>query len=97
MSVKHHNEPYQAPWDEQNASKWEAPKETQSAQGGQSAQGKKETGKEESLTTLLDEDQRGELTLLIATAMAAMRKTITSSFDANVGWQLLYSHWSRSG
>ena len=41
--------------------------------------------KEESLTTLLDESQRGELTLLIASAMVAMRRTITSSFDANVG------------
>ncbi|KAL9132089.1 MAG: hypothetical protein Q9217_000125 [Psora testacea] len=42
-------------------------------------------GKEESLTTLLDEDQRGELTLLIASAMVAMRRTVTSSFDANAG------------
>jgi len=49
-----------------------------------SAHGKKEESKEESLTTLLDEDQRGELTLLIASATAAMRKNITSSFDANV-------------
>lgn len=48
------------------------------------AHGKQEGSKEESLTTLLDEDQRGELTLLIASATAAMRKTITSSFDANV-------------
>ena len=44
---------------------------------------KQEQGKEESLTTLLNEDQRGELTLLIASAMVAMRRTITSSFDAN--------------
>ncbi len=49
-----------------------------------SAHGEKQESKEESLTTLLDEDQRGELTLLIASATAAMRKTITSSFDANV-------------
>lgn len=54
-------------------------------QAAKPAQGKQAEGKEESLTTLLDEDQRGELTLLIASAMAAMRKTITSSFDANVG------------
>ena len=40
--------------------------------------------KEESLATVLDEDERGELTLLIAGAMSAMRKTIISSFDANV-------------
>ncbi len=49
-----------------------------------SAHGEKQESKEESLTTLLDEDQRGELTILIASATAAMRKTITSSFDANV-------------
>ena len=47
-------------------------------------QAKTEEGKEESLNTLLDENQRGELTFLIASAAAAMRKTITSSFDANV-------------
>ena len=47
-------------------------------------QGRPEEGKEESLNTLLDENQRGELTFLIASAAAAMRKTITSSFDANV-------------
>ena len=47
-------------------------------------QGEPEEGKEESLNTLLDENQRGELTFLIASATAAMRKTITSSFDANV-------------
>ena len=45
---------------------------------------KQEAGEEESLTTILNEEQRGELTLLIASAMAAMRKTITSSFDVNV-------------
>lgn len=49
-----------------------------------SANGEKQESKEESLTTLLNEDQRGELTLLIASATAAMRKTINSSFDANV-------------
>ena len=42
-------------------------------------------GKEESLTTLLNEDQRGELTLLIASVAAVMRKTIISSFDASAG------------
>ncbi|KAG8531185.1 uncharacterized protein KY384_004543 [Bacidia gigantensis] len=46
---------------------------------------KQEESKEESLTTILDEEQRGELTLLIASAMVAMRRTITSSFDANAG------------
>ena len=45
---------------------------------------KTQQGEEESLSTLLDENQRGELTFLIASAAAAMRKTITSSFDANV-------------
>lgn len=70
MSVKHHNEQRQAPWDDDIKAK--------------ASPEKKEEGKEESLTTLLDEEQRGELTLLIASATAAMRKTITSSFDANV-------------
>lgn len=54
------------------------------------SQGKQEEGKEESLTTLLDEDQRGELTLLIASAAAAMRKTISSNFDANVSPRCRY-------
>ena len=45
----------------------------------------KSSGEEESLTTLLDEEQRGELTLLIASAMATMRNTITSSFDPDLG------------
>ncbi len=38
----------------------------------------------ESLTTILDAEQRGELTILIASATAAMRKTIESNFDASV-------------
>ncbi|KAL6717342.1 hypothetical protein ACLMJK_005257 [Lecanora helva] len=71
MSFKHYNEHHQAPMDK-DSPKHRPPSE-------------KNEGKEESLTTLLDEEQRGELTLLIATAAAAMRKTITSSFDANVG------------
>lgn len=40
---------------------------------------------EESLTSILDENQRGELTLFIASITAAMRKTIESNFDASVG------------
>lgn len=80
MEVTHHNEQYLAPWTD--AEPWVPP---QNAQPVQPAQRKEEdNGKEESLTTLLNEEQRGELTLLIATAMAAMRKTINSSFDANV-------------
>ena len=39
---------------------------------------------EKSLTTILDIDQRGDLTLLIASIMASMRKTIQMNFDANV-------------
>ena len=39
---------------------------------------------EESLTSILDEDQCGELTLLIATAAASMRKTMEMNFDASV-------------
>ena len=69
MSIKHQDGDDQASWD--HDAKKRAP-------------GSKEKSQEESLTTLLDEEQRGELTLLIASATAAMRKTITSSFDANV-------------
>lgn len=39
---------------------------------------------EESLTSILDQDQCGELTLLIATAAASMRKTMEMNFDASV-------------
>lgn len=39
---------------------------------------------EESLTSILDESQRGELTLFIASITAAMRKTIETSYDAAV-------------
>ena len=39
---------------------------------------------EESLTSILNENQRGELTLFIASITAAMRKTIESNFDASV-------------
>ncbi|KAL8939037.1 MAG: hypothetical protein Q9211_002919 [Gyalolechia sp. 1 TL-2023] len=39
--------------------------------------------KEESLTTILNIDQRGDLTLLIASIMASMRKAIEMNFDAN--------------
>ena len=38
----------------------------------------------ESLTTILDAEQRGELTVLIAGATAAMRKAIESNFDSSV-------------
>ncbi len=43
------------------------------------------SGSEESLTTVLDDEQQDQLTWLIASIMAAMRKTIISNFDANVG------------
>lgn len=44
-----------------------------------------EHGEEEkSLTTILNIDQRGDLTLLIASIMASMRKTVEMNFDANV-------------
>lgn len=39
---------------------------------------------EESLTSILDVNQRSELTLLIASATASMRKTVESNFDASV-------------
>lgn len=41
---------------------------------------------EESLTSILDSQQRSELTLLIASATASMRKTIESNFDASVSF-----------
>ena len=40
---------------------------------------------EESLTSILNESQRGELTLFIASITAAMRKTMESNFNASVG------------
>lgn len=52
----------------------EQPQEKQNEDGG------------ESLTTILDAEQRGELTILIASATAAMRKTIESNFDPTVSW-----------
>ncbi|KAL9104777.1 MAG: hypothetical protein Q9163_000327 [Psora crenata] len=58
---------------------------SQSAGTGQSEQQRRDEEKEESLATLLHEDQRGELTFLIASVMVAMRRTITSTFDANAG------------
>ncbi|CAL8580383.1 hypothetical protein XPA_006112 [Xanthoria parietina] len=39
---------------------------------------------EKSLTTILNIDQRGDLTLLIASIMASMRKTVEMNFVANV-------------
>ena len=39
--------------------------------------------KEQSLTTVLDADQRGEVTILIANVTASMRKTLESNFDAS--------------
>ncbi|KAI4203267.1 MAG: hypothetical protein LQ350_001964 [Teloschistes chrysophthalmus] len=46
------------------------------------AEGKQE--KEQSLTTILNIDQRGDLTLLIASIMASMRKAVELNFDANL-------------
>ena len=39
--------------------------------------------KEPSLTTVLDANQRGEVTILIANVTASMRKTLESNFDAS--------------
>lgn len=39
---------------------------------------------EESLTSILNNEQRAELTLFIASITAAMRKTVESSYDAAV-------------
>ena len=82
MEVKHHSEQYKAP--RADAGSYTPPQNARPTQPAQPAQRKEDEGKEESLTTLLNVEQRGELTLLIATTMAAMRKTINSSFDANV-------------
>ena len=43
---------------------------------------------EESLTTILNADQRSDLTLLVADATTAMRETILSSFDAGASLAL---------
>lgn len=48
------------------------------------SQGKHNEEEGESLTTILDAEQRGELTILVASATAAMRKTIESNFDPSV-------------
>ncbi|KAI4241814.1 MAG: hypothetical protein L6R40_004360 [Gallowayella cf. fulva] len=53
-----------------------------SHEDGKSTEGKQQD-EEKSLTTLLDIDQRGDLTLLIASIMASMRKAIEMNFDAN--------------
>ncbi len=45
---------------------------------------KQSHNEEESLTSILDESQRGELTLFIASITAAMRKTVETSYDAAV-------------
>ena len=45
---------------------------------------RKQQDEEKSLTTILNIDQRGDLTLLINSIMASMRKAIELNFDANV-------------
>lgn len=42
---------------------------------------------EESLTSVLDAQQRSELTFLIASAAASMRRTIELNFDASVSYR----------
>lgn len=51
---------------------------------GSAAEGKKLSEEEKSLTSILDANQRSELTLLIASATASMRETVESNFDASV-------------
>ncbi|KAL9004842.1 MAG: hypothetical protein Q9188_002361 [Gyalolechia gomerana] len=53
-----------------------------SHEDGKSSEGKNQE-EEKSLTTILNIDQRGDLTLLIASIMASMRKAIEMNFDAN--------------
>ncbi|KAL8947197.1 MAG: hypothetical protein Q9222_006496 [Ikaeria aurantiellina] len=55
---------------------WASHEESKATQGNHQEE-------EESLTTILNIDQRGELTLLIASIMASMRKAIQLNFDAN--------------
>ncbi|KAL8703150.1 MAG: hypothetical protein Q9201_003654 [Fulgogasparrea decipioides] len=54
-----------------------------SHEDGQSTEGKQQEEEEKSLTTILNIDQRGDLTLLIASIMASMRKAIEMNFDPN--------------
>lgn len=54
-----------------------------SHEDGKSSEGQHQDD-EKSLTTVLNVDQRGDLTLLIASIMASMRKAIEMNFDANV-------------
>ncbi|KAL8725659.1 MAG: hypothetical protein Q9181_006332 [Wetmoreana brouardii] len=54
-----------------------------SHEDGQSTEGKQQQEEEQSLTTSLNIDQRGDLTLLIASIMASIRKAIEMNFDAN--------------
>lgn len=44
----------------------------------------KSNGVDESLSTMFDDDQRMNITLLVAKTMVAMRDTLISSFDAHV-------------
>ncbi|KAI4138385.1 MAG: hypothetical protein L6R39_006817, partial [Caloplaca ligustica] len=53
-----------------------------SHESGKTSEGKRQE-EEESLTTILNVDQRGDLTLLIASIMASMRKAIEMNFNAN--------------
>ncbi|KAL8961893.1 MAG: hypothetical protein Q9193_001620 [Seirophora villosa] len=55
-----------------------------SSHEGEKSTEEKQQEEEESLTTILNIDQRGDLTLLIASIMASMRKAIEVNFDANV-------------
>ncbi|KAL8809166.1 MAG: hypothetical protein Q9200_003656 [Gallowayella weberi] len=57
---------------------WASHEDVQSSHG-------KQQEEETSLTTILNIDQRGDLTLLIASIMASMRKAIEMNFDANAG------------
>ena len=55
---------------------------TEEKAGDMSQDIKKNEDAEESLTTVLSTNQRSELTLLIASATASMRKTLEDNFDA---------------
>lgn len=54
---------------------------------GKSSDKKAPSKEEQSLASVLDAQQRSELTLLIASAAASMRKTIELNFDASVSYR----------
>lgn len=66
--------------------KQEGPVSTQAETTGESKDEQKETKSDgDDLTTILDKQQRADLTLLIANATESMRKLLVDNFDATAG------------